>query len=460
MENLYNTQTEENLLATVLNDSECAYSAMARLKPDHFYNVHNQTIFQAIVDVYRTGASADMISVSDHLQTIGKLDKAGGRDCIISLATACGATRDAYPYIEDKVVNLKKARDMWSLCHESILELEQSPADQIDNLLEKHSLFAVTGLSEGQRERPMVLGELGVEYIEQLEHRYNEGSTPGLTTTFPSLDQVVSFHPGQLTILAARPSMGKSALAMQIAYSLSVQGKTCLFFSLEMSRGQLMSRIFSHDTQIFHDKLERPSYLEGPSLIQRLTDADWMKLTTTQSKLADVPLFIHEGWDNTVARIASTCHSVRAQQKKLDMIVVDYLQLITPQANAHANRNDEVSAISRQLKMLAKKMDCPIIALSQLNRKLEERANKRPMLSDLRDSGSLEQDSDIVLFVYRDERYNPDTTDRGIAEIIVAKNRQGDLGTVKLLFRNQTVTFAEQGGVYVPSNNMDFRTSW
>jgi replicative DNA helicase len=460
VEKLYSTQTEEDVIATVLNDSECAYSAIARLRPDTFYNLNNQQIFSAVTDIYRAGNQADMVSVANHLEASGKLEAAGGRDWIVSLATACRATREAYPFIEDKVVRLKKARDMWKLCHDSIVYLEDSPADSIDRLLEQHSLFAVNGLSEGQREKPMMIGELAREYLEQLEHRYNEGSAPGLTTTFTSLDEYISFHPGQLTILAARPGMGKSALAMQMSYRLASQGKTCLFFSLEMSRGQLLSRIFSHDTQIFHDRLERPSYLEGPSLIRRLTETDWAMLTATQAKLVDMPLVIHEGWDSTISRVAATCHSIRAQKKGIDLIVVDYLQLITPQSNSRASRNDEVSEISRQLKMLAKKMECPIIALSQLNRKVEERQNKRPLLADLRDSGSLEQDADIVLFVYRDERYNPETEDKGIAEVIIAKNRQGEEATVKLLFRNKTITFAEQGAIHVPSNTMDFRTSW
>jgi replicative DNA helicase len=271
-----------------------------------------------------------------------------------------------------------------------------------------------------------------VERIDLLYNRQGDSDVTGVATGFIDLDRMTSgFQPGDLVIIAGRPSMGKTSLSLNIAeHAALVSGLPVGVFSMEMAATQLVMRMIGSVGKLDQHKLRTG----------RLHDDDWQRLTHAVGKLNEAPIHIDETAALNPLELRARARRLHRQYKKLGMIVVDYLQLMSASSTGE-NRATELSEISRSMKSLAKELDCPVVALSQLNRSLEQRPNKRPVMSDLRESGALEQDSDVILFIYRDEVYNPETAEKGVAEIIISKQRNGPIGTVKLAFMGEYTRF-------------------
>ena len=274
-----------------------------------------------------------------------------------------------------------------------------------------------------------------VSTFDELEKLFNQkGRISGLTTGFSGIDRMTSgLHNSDLLILAARPAMGKSAFAINIATSVAKAGTPVAIFNLEMSKEQVVNRILASEAMVDGNKLRTG----------QLDDNDWMKLASASGILSDTPIYIDDTPGISIMEIRTKCRKLK-MEKNIGLVVIDYLQLITASGKKNSSREQEISEISRSLKILAKELDIPVIALSQLSRSAEKRQDdKRPMLSDLRESGAIEQDADIVLFIYREDYYNPETPEKGIAEIIFAKHRGGSTGTVKLKWLSNYTKFLD-----------------
>lgn len=337
-----------------------------------------------------------------------------------------GALPATLPTLIERLGMLWKQRRMRSLC-EDISNVEEDP-----NLLKQYQEELTTVLSKRVTPPapPSTVGEAGERYWERCEGLTDNGDDEVVTTGFPIIDESAELREGELTTVAARPGMGKSALALQMAYNAALTGKRTLIISLEMTESGIMQRLFSMITGI-----EGWKFRKG-----QLNTEEWNLFTKALTELRTVPLHISDGSLETVDTIRAKVKYLQEFYNGCDEVVIDYMQLMSGVKKTD-NRTLEVSEISRGLKVLAKDEDLAIVALSQLSREVEKRQNKRPMLADLRESGSIEQDSDQVIFIYRDDYYNPDSIDRGTAEIIVAKQRNGQPTTLKLGWRPNTTQF-------------------
>lgn len=432
----YNIETEQAVLGAMLLDADVVEQAMSKLEQDAFYDAAHQLIFQAFVNLADAQEPIDLVTLSSNLQNNGQLADIGGVSYLSQLAKAVPTTANAAFYIS-QLEDLAIRRDF---IRTSMLQIKQAAAGtEVPQLLASMHTQA-TRLSDRaapeQDFKPIrtVMVEL-VETTETKATNLKNGIVTGLPTGFIDLDSITGgLQRSDLIIVAARPSVGKTAFALNVAQNVAVHtGETVAVFSLEMSAGQLAQRMASAE-----GNLDASVMKSGD-----LKDEDWIKLAEAVGTLGNTNIFIDDSPGITIQDICSKCRRLKKQQG-LSMIVIDYLQLIeTAGRNKIAeNRQQEVSMISRMLKHLARELDVPIIALSQLSRAVEQRQDKRPMMSDLRESGSIEQDADIVAFLYRDDYYNQDTERKNIIEIIIGKQRNGPVGTVELVFLKNYNKFA------------------
>lgn len=393
------------------------------VRPIHFYLQSHQQIFEVIEDLFSRGEPVDPITVSEELANKASLESVGGRAYIHSLMTAVPAATNARHYAEIVRENyyLRSLIRVGGQITEMGYRREQPPAELIDKA--EQLVFEISQVRVSGEFEP--ISELITENFAELERRNTEGHpTVGCETGFRDLDALISgFQPANLVILAARPSMGKTALALNIARNVAVdQNKPVAIFSLEMSRYELVQRMMCSEARVDNFKVRRGV----------LQANEWSRLAAACTPLHKAPIFIDDSASVTLMEIRAKCRRLRAKQAQLGLIIIDYLQLMMGDANVE-NRQQEISRISRGLKMLARELEVPVLALSQLSRQVEQRAGNRPVLSDLRESGAIEQDADIVLFIYREEVYNRDAP-KGVAEIIVGKQRNGPIGECKLTF--------------------------
>jgi replicative DNA helicase len=371
-----------------------------------------------VCSLYRRGEPADPVTVADELRRLQLLDAIGGPATLITLQANTPATTNAgrYAAIVEEHALLRRLIGVAA----EISEVGYSVPGDVAEALE-HAETLVFNVAERRvTDTLRPLGELIAEGLDRLEALYDRGeSITGLATGLIDLDErLCGLHPGTLTIVGGRPGMGKSSLGLGIAAHAAIElGIPALYCSLEMSHSELTMRLLAGEARVDSKKLQNG----------RLAEADWPKISAAVGRLADAPLYIDDNPALTVMAIRAKARRLRSRLGSLGVIVVDYLQLMSGRSDAE-NRQVEVSQMSRGLKILARELDVPVVALSQLSRNLELRADKRPMLADLRESGSLEADSDIVVFAYRDELYHPESPDRGTAELIVAKNRNGPAG--------------------------------
>ncbi len=425
-------QAEESIISAILLDNETLFEVLDILKPEDFYRSAHQKIFAAISELFTKNEPCDLVTLTEILKNRGELEQIGGATYLPSIVDTAPLAVNAVHYariIHNKASLrrlIEKANAIVKKCFE-----EQDDVDEVIDFAES-SVFEI---SEHKINPAFFsINQLIDKNIETLEERQaNKALVTGVSTGFSRLDTITSgLQPSDLIILAARPSMGKTSLALNIARNAAVDANTAVaIFSLEMSKEQLSMRMLCSEARIDSNRLRSGFFGRD----------DWDKLTDAGSILSDAPIFIDDSASISAIEIRAKARRLK-MDKDIGLILIDYLQLMKGRSSAE-RRDLEISEISRSLKGLAKELNIPIVALSQLNRKLEERGEKRPMLSDLRESGALEQDADVVAFIYRDDVYNKDSNNpnRGKAELILAKQRNGPVGTVHLAFLNTYTRF-------------------
>jgi replicative DNA helicase len=428
----HNLDAEESLLGAMLLSRDAIVAATeVGLSASDFYKPAHAHVFDAVTTLYASGQPADPITVADTLTRAGVLEQVGGPAILLSLQAGTPATSNAarYARIIHEHALLRRLIGVAGEIAEMAYDLPDDVVEAVDRA--ESMVFDVAQHRVTDSTKP--IRELLDATLDRLEMLFDKGdSITGLSTGFTGLDEITSgLQPSNLVIVGARPSMGKTSISLGLAAHAALEvGRPVLFFSLEMSHLEITQRILSSEARV-DSKLMRNGRL-GPE--------DWSRVSHAMGRLADAPLYIDDNPQTTVMEIRAKARRLRSRLGDLGLVVVDYLQLMTGRTSAE-NRQVEVSEISRGLKILARELEVPVVALSQLSRQLEMRADKRPMLSDLRESGSLEQDADIVMFLYRDEVYNPESPDRGTAEILVSKHRSGPTGMDRVTFNNRFTRF-------------------
>jgi replicative DNA helicase len=436
----HNTEAEQTILGGILMNNEAMNQIVDILSPDDFYREAHCALFEGMVGLYNRDEPIDIIMLAQSLTQKGLLENVGGTDYLASLVEAVSTSAGIVHHAQI-VRDLSVRRRLISECS-TISESCFQEWEKTEDLLElaEQSIFdiAEAQINEGFQS----LKEVISSSFKRLESTADsEGYITGVPTGFDDMDRLTAgLQPSDLIILAGRPSMGKTALALNIAYNAAVKTqKAVAVFSLEMSKPQLGIRLLGFDALIDATRL-RTGFLK---------EKEWGRLTESANRLADLPIYIDDSSDITVLGMKAKCRRLK-KRHDLALVVVDYLQLIQGRRSAES-RQLEISEISRSLKALAKDLNVPVIACSQLNRKVEDRPNKRPQLADLRESGAIEQDADVIAFIYREELYHPHSEEnRNMAEIIVAKQRNGPTGSIKLTFQKEITRFRNYTGEELP----------
>lgn len=426
----HNIEAEQAILGGILMNNNAMNQIMDILSPDDFYREANMSLFQGMVGLYNRSEPIDVITLSRFLTEKNLLEKVGGIDYLGSLVDAV-STSAGIVYHADIVKNLSVRRKLISQCS-AISESCFQDWERTEDLLETAEQAIYDIADEQVREGFQSIQEVITGSLKKLEASSElEGYVTGVPTGFERFDFYTSgLQPSDLIVIAGRPSMGKTALALNIGYNAAQRTKKGVaIFSLEMSKPQLGVRLLGFDSGIDSAKL-RTGFLR---------DKEWNALTDSANRLSELPIFIDDSSSISVLEMKAKCRRLK-KGRSLGLVIVDYMQLIQGRSSAES-RQIEMSEISRSLKALAKDLNVPVMALSQLNRKVEDRPNRRPQLSDLRESGAIEQDADVIAFIYRDEVYHPDTENKNIAEINVAKQRNGPTGYFKLTFQKEITRF-------------------
>ncbi|OGQ14081.1 MAG: replicative DNA helicase [Deltaproteobacteria bacterium RIFCSPHIGHO2_02_FULL_40_11] len=425
-----NIEAEQSILGGVLLENDALYRALETVSEEDFYKPSHQKIFSSLVSLSERGEPADLVTLTQELKKKGHLDQVGGSSYLASMINQVPTAANISHYA--KIVREKAVlRQLISVSSEIISKGYQDTAD-LDTFLD-HAEKAIFDISNKRFQKGFEpireIVKASFKTIEYLSEK--KESITGVPSGFSDLDRLTSgFQPSDLIIIAARPSMGKTSLALNMAQYASVYKKVpIVIFSLEMSKEQLVTRMLTSLAKVDAFKLR----------IGRLQDNDWPKLTKAAGQLSEAPIFIDDSPTLSVLEVRAKCRRLKVEHN-IGMIMIDYLQLM--RGNTHSeSREKEVSEISRGLKALAKELSVPVVALAQLNRALENRNDKRPLMADLRESGALEQDADLIGFIYRDEVYNKESDWKGTAEFILSKQRSGPTGVVRLAFLQQHTSF-------------------
>ena len=431
-------EAEQSVLGGLLLENEALDRIADVLNQSDFYRHDHRLIYTHIAKLIEQNRPADIVTVAESLENSAELSSVGGIAYLGALAqnTPTAANIRRYAEIVRERSIMRKLVEVGSGIAESAYNPQGRDAQQLlDEAEAKIFQIAESGNrgSQGFVNIQTLLPQVA-DRIDYLYQRENQGSVTGIPTGFDDLDERTSgFQPGDLIIVAGRPSMGKTAFSLNIAENVALDTKKAVaVFSMEMGATQLATRMIGSVGRLDQHRMRNGN----------LEDEDWARLTTALGKLNDAPIFIDEGAGLSSFDVRARARRLHRQTGGLGLIVVDYLQLMSgTSGRASENRATEISEISRSLKSLAKELDVPVVALSQLNRSVEQRPDKRPVMSDLRESGAIEQDADLILFIYRDEVYNPDSEDKGTAEIIIAKQRNGPIGRVRLTFLGQHTRF-------------------
>ncbi len=433
----HNTEAERSVLGAILVNNESIHRVLeVGLEARDFYRESHQKIFEVLLSLTERGEPCDLVTLTSSLRDRGSFEQVGGTPTLTSLFEDSFAVGNVSYYariVRDKALLRRVIQTSAEIAAEAFDGVED-----LEAFMDETERKMLT-ISDAQLTKSFSsMHEIMTENIHSIEEMgLKKSDVIGLSTGFDDFDKLTSgLRPGQLVILAARPAMGKTSLFLSAAQHIATASKSVVaIFSLEMSKEELGFRILSMISRIDSKRLK----------IGRVSSQeDWTRLAKAADQLSKSKIFIDDSGDITVMDIRSRCRRLLTQEKRIDLIVIDYLQLMKGSKAASkgdGSREREISEISRNLKTLAKELKVPVIALSQLNRGVESRPNKRPMLSDLRESGAIEQDADIVCFIYRDEVYNKETEDRGIAELIVAKHRAGETATVRLAWLAEYTLF-------------------
>ncbi|MCA8013853.1 replicative DNA helicase [Burkholderia vietnamiensis] len=439
-------EAEQSILGALLLDNGALEEIAGLVSEVDFTIGEHALVFKAIRELIQRGAIADVVTVFERLNSVdAKVDQplAFLNDLVHATPSAAGVRHYA-EIVRNRSISRRMLRVSERLRDAVLKPGGKSPVELLDLVQGELLKIADTSSAADDEFRPISAALTSV--IQRIDERYHAGGAAqigGTTTGFVDLDRHTDgMHGGELIVVAGRPSMGKTSYAMNIAEHVAVELRMPVaVLSLEMPDDQLATRMLAGASRINQHKLRTAS----------LRDDDWSRLTHGTQVLVDAPVYVLDSSSVTPLQFKAKLRRLQRVVGKLGLIIVDYLQLMSGDGGSGENRTSEVSQISRELKKTAKEFDAPVIALSQLNRGLEQRPNKRPMMSDLRESGAIEQDADVIQFIYRDEVYNPDSADRGTAELIIAKQRNGPLATVRLAFRNELArfeNFAEPTGVY------------
>ncbi len=427
----HNVEAEESVLGSMLLSKDAIAEVLELLREDDFYRPAHRTVFRSVLELYGHGDAVDAVTVQEELRRNGSLADIGGapflHTLVASVPTAANATY--YARIVKEAGVLRRLIDVGTQIVQLGFETPQDTERAVDIAESLVYQVAQGRVTEDYHSlRDVLTGTL--EAIERLHEDHRE--ITGVPTGFPDLDRLTSgLQPANLIIVAARPAVGKSTFGLDVARHAAVRaGVPTVVFSLEMSKTELVQRLMCAECTVDMQRLRTG----------RMEESDWTRLTRSLGKLADAPLFIDDSPGTTMMEIRAKCRRLR-QRHGLGLVVVDYLQLMQS-SKRFESRQQEVSEISRSLKLLAKELEVPVIAISQLSRQPEARSDKKPMLSDLRESGALEQDADVVLFIYRDDLYDAESPRKGEADLILSKHRNGPTDTVTVTFQGQYSRFA------------------
>lgn len=430
----HNLDAEASVLGSVLLDSEVLDRLEGSITAEAFYKEAHRKIWEAMTVLRTRRDPVDLVTLSEELRQSGELENIGGLSYLVGLSesTPTAAYADYYGRIVAEKWTLRK---LISAAGDA-MKLAYDEAGSLEDILDTAGRKVLEVATQGSKTEFQGMRELVHETFEHIQALYeNQGTPDGVRSGFRELDSMIGgLTAGSLNIIAARPSMGKTAFALTIAQNVALrENLATAIFSLEMPAVQLVTRMLCSEARIDMNRLRQG----------QLTDRDFSRLVDVAGRISEAPILIDDTSDMTLMEMRARARRLHTQHK-LGLIVIDYLQLMSgpnSSRNAGENRQQEIAQISRGLKGLARELSVPVVALSQLSRAVEARPNKRPMLSDLRESGSIEQDADLVMFIYRDEYYNQHSEKAGIAEIIVGKQRNGPTGTAELQFHAQHVRF-------------------
>ncbi len=427
----HDIEAEQAIIGSMLTDRDAVIASIEVLKEEDFYREDNKAIYRAILNLYNRAEPIDIITVKAELESMGKFEKIGGLEYLAELPEKVPTTANANKYI--KIVEEKSTlRNLIKTANE-IIELGYNPTEEVEDIMEGAEKKIFNIMQNRTQKSYTPIKDALVESFTKLEELYNKKQhITGIPSGFTELDyKTAGFHGSELILIAARPAMGKTAFALNIATNAALKGNTPVaLFSLEMSKEQLVNRILCSESMVDSNKVRTG----------KLNEDDWTKLAGAIGPLSEAEIYIDDTPGINIMEIRAKCRKLKLE-KNIGMIVIDYLQLIQGSGRRLGSREQEISEISRSLKILAKELDVPVIALSQLSRAAEQRLDHRPMLSDLRESGAIEQDADIVMFLYRDDYYNQDSEKKDIAEVIIAKHRGGSTGTIELLWLGSYTKF-------------------
>ena len=423
---------EQSVLGAMMLSRDAIADVVEVLRESDFYRPSHGTIYDTVLSLYGRGEPADAVTVAAELTKVGELGRIGGASYLHTLVSLVPTAANASYYA--RIVKERAILRRLVEAGTRIVQMGYAGEGDVDNVVDRAQaeVYEITERRTSEDYQPLrELMDGALTEIEAISNR--GGQMVGVPTGFADLDSLTNgLHPGQLVILAARPSLGKSTLALDVARSASIRnGLTSVFFSLEMSRNEILMRLLSAEAQVPLHHMRSGS----------MTDSDWQKLAAKMGAVSDAPLFIDDSPNLTMMEIRSKCRRLR-QRHDLRLVIVDYMQLMTSGKKVES-RQQEVSEFSRSLKLLAKELDVPVIAVSQLNRGPEQRTDKRPMLADLRESGSLEQDADMVILLHREDAYERESPRAGEADFIVAKHRNGPTAVITVAFQGHYSRFVD-----------------
>lgn len=427
----HNLDAEQAVLGCMLLDSDVIPTVVELLKSGDFYRDDHKEICEAILDLSERAHPVDLITVSEQLKLRGTLDNVGGLEYLTNMATAVPTTANARHYA--KIVEEKSLLRKLIKASSEITNMGYEASEEAATVLDKAEKNIFDILQKRNTQGFTHIKDILLETFSRLEELYNSKSyITGIPTGFNDLDfKTAGLQNSDLILIAARPGMGKTAIALNISQYAAVHMHVPVaIFNLEMSKDQLVNRMLSSEVMVDSHKMRTG----------KLDDDDWQKIARALTPLSEAPIYIDDTPGISVMDIRAKCRRLKLE-KNLGLVVIDYLQLMQGRGKTE-NRQQEVSEISRSLKILAKEINVPVVTMSQLSRGPESRTDHRPMLSDLRESGAIEQDADIVMFLYRDDYYNPDTEKKNIAEVIIAKHRNGSTGTIELRWFGEYTKFS------------------
>ncbi len=428
----HDVEAEQAIIGSMLTDKDAVIAAIEVLREQDFYREDNRIIYSAIMNLYNRAEPIDIITLKSELKSMGKLEAVGGLEYIVQLPDRVPTTSNVEQYI--KIVEEKSMLRALIKTADELITLGYDPTQEVEQIIDTAEKKIFEVMQKKNQKGYSSMKDILIDTFTQLEQLYNQKEMiTGVPTGFADLDYRTSgLHNSDLILVAARPAMGKSAFALNIATYAAVRAKVPVaIFSLEMSKEQMANRILCSEAMVDSAKVRTG----------KIDDDEWAKLATASGELSEAGIYIDDTPGISIMEIRAKCRKMKLE-KNIGLVVIDYLQLVQGSNKRGGSREQEIAEISRSLKILAKEINVPVVALSQLSRAPEQRIDHRPMLSDLRESGSIEQDADIVMFLYRDDYYNEDSEKKNIAEVIIAKHRSGATGTVELLWLANYTKFA------------------